>query len=89
MMGTWIAPHGGSWQLETRVKDANGRTVALMANGIWKEAFVYQRSFEGQWSSPEEQTLLVLVEESGELSFERLIDGAVIASATLEVETMP
>jgi hypothetical protein len=89
LSGTWVVPGGGVRKLEARVRTAEGSPVLVLANDAWRNGFAYERDFGDELTAREEQTLLVLIEGDAELHFEKLIDGAVIATATIEIETSP
>jgi hypothetical protein len=84
---TWFAPEGGDWRLTLAVRDGSGQPVDVVSGFRWAKQHSEPHDFGAPRSTyREQQTVLLLIERGGTLTFERQISGAVVASAELEIE---
>jgi hypothetical protein len=84
---TWFAPEGGSWRLALAARDSDGQPVEVVSGFRWAKQHSETHDFGAPRSMyREQQTVLLFIERGGMLTFERQVNGAVVASTSIEVE---
>jgi hypothetical protein len=84
---TWFALEGGTWRLTLAVKDDRGEPVEVVSGFRWAKQHTESHDFGPPRSTfREQQTLLLLIERGGVLTFERQISGTTVGQAELEIE---
>jgi hypothetical protein len=84
---TWFALEGGTWRLTLAVKDDRGEPVEVVSGSRWAKQHTESHDFGPPRSTfREQQTLLLLIERGGVLTFERQVSGLTAGRAELEIE---